>query len=255
VFGGEGGLAEAATPWLAALGIATMLLGILGALAARRLATLVAYVTVSSVGTMLVGVALFTAPSLSGALYYMVHSTLTVAALFLLAEIVAAQRGPAADHLQPAPPLANPTVLGLVFLLGAASAVGLPPFSGFIGKLMILEGTRASTLAPWIWTSVLATGFIALVGVARAGSILFWQTVEAGPEGVRGGLTAGTLGPALALSSAAVLMALFAAPITRFTDAAAAQLLDRDAYVEAVLGPVGGRAAHTVRPLPGVNQR
>lgn len=255
VFGGPDGLAAWVGPGLAMLGIATMLLGVLGALAAHRLATLVAYVTVSSVGTMLAAVALFGVASLAGAIYYMVHSTLVVAALFLLAEIVASQRGPAADRLQPAPPLANPTVLGVVFLLGAASVVGLPPLSGFIGKIMILQGTRASALAPWIWAGVLVTGFLMLVGVARAGSILFWQTAQGDGAEVPSGASAGTLGPALALLGAAVLMAVFADPVTRFTQSAAAQLLNRSAYVDAVLGPVGGQDAQTVRPFPGVNRR
>ncbi|MCU0897374.1 MAG: monovalent cation/H+ antiporter subunit D [Burkholderiales bacterium] len=255
VFGGPEGLAAWAAPGLAALGIATMLLGVLGALAAHRLAALVAYLTVSSVGTIIAAVALFGAGSLAGAIYYMVHSTLAVAALFLLAEIVAAQRGAAADRLQPAAALANPTTLGVVFLLGAASVAGLPPLSGFVGKLMILQGTQDSVMAPWIWTAVLVTGFLTLIGVARAGSILFWQAAPGAADATPSGVSAGTLGPALALVAAAVLMAVLADPITRFAHSAAAQLLDRAAYVEAVLGPLGGADARTVRPLPGVNRR
>jgi multicomponent K+:H+ antiporter subunit D len=69
--------------------------------------------------------------------------------------------------------VAQPTLLGLMMLLGAASAAGLPPLPGFIGKLMVLQASAALP-AGWVWSVVLAVGFLTLVGLARAGSILFW---------------------------------------------------------------------------------
>ncbi len=248
---GAGAAALAAAPWLLPLALLTTVLGVLGALAAHSLARLVSYLTVASVGTILVGVGLFTPAALSAALYYMVHSTLVIAALFLLVELVASQRGNVGDRLQPAAPVAQPVLLGLMTLLGAASAAGLPPLPGFLGKLMVLQSAAATPAQVWVWTVVLTAGFLTMVGLARAGSILFWNVQPAGAQPARAGsswrLTSATLG----LLGLSLVLAAAAAPLKRYTDAAAAQLSDRAAYAQAVLGPVGGAAASTTRPYRG----
>ena len=109
---GAGHAAMAAAPWLLPIALITTILSVLGALAAHSLARLVSYLTVASVGVILVGVGLFTPAAMSAAMYYMVHSTLVIAALFLLVELVASQRGDAEDKLQPASPVAQPVLLG-----------------------------------------------------------------------------------------------------------------------------------------------
>jgi len=132
--------------------------------------------------------------------------------------------------------LAQPALLGLMMLLGAASAAGLPPLPGFIGKLMLLE---AAGPHPWqvpVWCVVLGAGFLTLVGLARAGSILFWHVREDLPA-TASGASAKLLLPTLALLTATVAMSVFADPLQRYTQAAAEQLLEREAYARAVLGP------------------
>lgn len=248
---GAGHAALAAQPWLLPVALLTTVLGVFGALAAHSLTRLVAYLTIASVGTILAGVGLFTPEAMSAALYYMVHSTLVVAALFLLVELVASQRGQVGDRLQPAAPVAQPVMLGLMTLLGAASVAGLPPLPGFLGKVMILQSAALTPAHTWVWVVVLLAGFLTLVGLARAGSILFWNVLPTeGQQSGAGGswqLTSATLG-LLALS---LLLAVAASPLKRYTDAAALQLADRALYAEAVLGPVGGAAARTTRPYRG----
>ncbi len=248
---GAGHAAFAVEAWLLPVALVTTVLGVLGALAAHSLTRLVSYLTVASVGTILAGIGLFTPAAMSAALYYMVHSTLVIAALFLLVELVASQRGAAGDLLQPAAPVAQPVLLGLMTLLGAASAAGLPPLPGFLGKLMILESAASTPAHAWVWTVVLVVSFLTLIGLARAGSILFWNVLPAGDRSVRASassrLTLATLG-LLALS---LLLAVAASPLKRYTDAVAAQLADRAAYAEAVLGPLVGAAAATTRPYRG----
>ena len=245
---GAGHAALAAAPWLLPLALVTTGLSVLGALAARSLARLVAYLTVTSVGIILAGVGLFTNAAMSAALYYMVHSTLVIAALFLLVELVAAQRGDAEDRLQPAAPVAQPITLGLMTLLGAASVAGLPPLPGFLGKLMILESAASHAAQGWIWAVVLGAGFLTLVGLARAGSILFWSTLPVRQAPVAAGVSSRMLLATFGLLSTSLILAVAASPMMRDTDAAAAQLADRGAYARAVLGSVGGEAAHTTRP-------
>ena len=252
VFGVEAGeTALAAQGWLLPLALITSVLGVLGALAAHTMARLVAYLTVSSVGTILAGVGLFTPATLSAALYYTLHSTVVIAGLFLLVELMAAQRGEARDKLQPAVALREPVLLGLMMIFGAASAAGLPPLPGFLGKLMVLESTSGLPAQAWVWTVVLVVGFFSIVGLARAGVVVFWH-VQPAQDGV------GTSGTSLKLLSAVwaimlmtVAMAVLASPIKRYTDAAAAQLAEPAQYVRAVLGP-DRATVPTTRPYDGV---
>ena len=248
---GAGHAALAAEPWLLPVALLTIGLGVLGALAAHSLARLVSYLTIASVGTILAGVGLYTPAALSAALYYMMHSTLVAAALFLLVELVATQRGESGDRLQPAAPVAQPVLLGIMTLLGAASVAGLPPLPGFLGKLMILESSALTPAHAWVWSVVLATSVMTLVGLARAGSILFWNVLPEGRHSIRAGsslrLTRATLG----LLGLSLALAVAASPLKRYTDAAALQLADRAGYAQAVLGKVGGAAADTTRPYRG----
>jgi len=251
IFGADAGAsAWVVMPVLLPLALATCIVGALGALAAHSLQRLVAWLTVASVGTVLAALALSDAAAWGAALYYMSHSTLVVAGLFLLSELVAAQRGDAADRLVPASPVAQPALLGLMLLLAAASVTGLPPLSGFIGKLMILQAASAHAQQAAVWSTVLAAGFLTLVGLARAGSVLFWNVDTSQPRRGASGASPRLVGAALWLLGAGVLMSLGAAPIQRYTDAAAMQLKDRAGYARAVLGPQG-EATDSARPYQG----
>ena len=249
---GAGHAALAAAPWLLPIALVTTILSVLGALAAHSLARLVSYLTVASVGVILAGVGLFTPAAMSAAMYYMVHSTLVIAALFLLVELVASQRGDAEDKLQPAAPVAQPVLLGLMTLLGAASVTGLPPLPGFLGKLMILESASGAPAQAWVWAVVLIAGFLTLIGLARAGAILFWNVL---PPSQKTGHSAGAsrhmISATLGLLLLSLVLAAAASPLKRYTDAAAAQLADHGAYADAVLGPLGGAKADTARPYRG----
>jgi multicomponent K+:H+ antiporter subunit D len=216
----------------------------MGALAARTLARLVAWLTVASVGTVLVGIGLFTPAAWGAALYYMVNSTLVVAGLFLLGEIVAAQRGDAADHLEPGPAVGQPVLLGLALLLAAASAAGLPPLPGFIGKAMLLEAAAAHPWMGLVFAVVLVAGLLTIVGLARAGSILFWSVREDLPASTSSGGSARLQGATALLLALSVALSVFAGPVQRYAQAAAEQLGDRAAYGRAVLG----EGAQTTRP-------
>ena len=136
-------------------------------------------------------------------------------------------------------------------LLGAASVAGLPPLPGFLGKLMILESSALTPAHAWVWSVVLVTSVMTMIGLARAGAILFWNVLPAGEHSIQPGsslrLTRATLG----LLGLSLLLAVAASPLKRYTDAAALQLADRAAYAQAVLGQVGGAAADTTRPYRG----
>ncbi|MBX3609906.1 MAG: monovalent cation/H+ antiporter subunit D [Hydrogenophaga sp.] len=255
IFGVEAGEAAlVAQPWLLPAALTTSVLGVMGALAAHTMGRMVAYLTVSSVGTILAGVGLFSPDTLSAALYYTLHSTIVMAGLFLLVELMAAQRGEACDRLQPAAALREPVLLGVMMLFGAASAAGLPPMPGFLGKLMILDSASGMAAQAWVWTIVLTVGFFTILGLARAGVVVFWHIAPEADQPGASGSSWRMVASAWIFLALGVAMAVFASPIKRYTDAAAAQLGDPGAYARAVLGP-DAEGQPTTRPYDGRRPR
>jgi multicomponent K+:H+ antiporter subunit D len=244
--GSEGASADLTTPWLLPVALATLILAALGALSAKRLLELFAYLTIASVGTILIAVSAGGVAGLSGALFYLLHSTLIMSALFLLAEMIGQARGEAQDQLHQGPMLLNPVSLGIVFLLGAAIVAGLPLSSGFLAKLMILQSTTQSASMPWVWGSILVSSLFVLIALSRAGSMIFWKTSRetspqaVAPDGLR-------WLPVMGLLVCSLLMVVYAAPLKRFTDATAQQLSTPSQYIKAVIGQTTDRAP---RPLP-----
>jgi multicomponent K+:H+ antiporter subunit D len=221
--------------WLVALALATAGLAALGALAASRLRELAAWLVLGSAGTLLVAPAFPQATVTAAALYYLLQSTFAAAALFLLADAIAERRGAAADTFQSGPRMHAPW-LALAFLLTAASAAGLPPFAGFLGKLMLLSALRDSAAATAIWLVLLLAGLLVILALAKKGGQLFWvHTADAvaSPAPVadwRRGLAIALL------VSPALLLALFARPVADYAARAAAQLHEPQTYISAVLG-------------------
>jgi multicomponent K+:H+ antiporter subunit D len=231
-----GALAGITAPWIVPAALATVAIGAVGILASRTLLDLVCFAIVGSMGMLLIAVGLGDAVGVTTALYYLVHSTFAGAALFLIVDLIAERRGRALDHLAPAPAIQQHHVLGGLFFLGAVAMVGLPPLSGFIGKLMILDATRASVGAAWIWAIVLGTTLLMIVGFARAGSVLFWGSQEVAPTEARVRLRTTPLVVVGVLIGATAMLAAFGGPATRAFEATAVQALDPSGYVRAVLG-------------------
>ncbi len=240
VFGGpEAPTAGLTEPWVIPAAAVTLALGTLGVLGARSIQRLAAFSVIASMGTLLLVVALPTVPATSAALYYLLHSTVAAAALFLLADLLAERRGAVRDELVTAPAFPQLDLLAGFFLLAAVATAGLPPLSGFLGKLWVLEAIRAHPAWPWLWAVILITSLLGLLAFARAGSLLFWKSVAVAP--VPGGPSAAPratvpLVATGALLALPVLLAAFAGPAGRVLEATAAQLHQPRAYIEAVLG-------------------
>jgi multicomponent K+:H+ antiporter subunit D len=224
-----------AGPWLLPAALATMWLGMLGVVASRALGELVSFLLIASVGTLLVAFALGSVPAITAGLFYLAQSTLVTAGMFLLVEPISAQRGALGGRLVPGPRLPQQHLLGWCFLAGALALVGLPPLSGFVGKLLLLESATGAAPTGWIYATVLLTGLLGLLGCSRAGVLVFWDTHapvndRAPPAAAR------ALAPALALIGNGVLLTVAAGPVVEYTRAAAEQVLEPQAYIEAVLG-------------------
>jgi len=235
IFGtGAGELADLAQPWLWPLAAMTLAAGVFGALAARNLQVQLAYLVVVSVGTLLVGLALGSVDGFAAALYYLLHSTLVAGGLFLLADLVARQRGELGCALEHGPTLRQPLLLGGMFFFGAISVAGLPPLSGFLGKLMLLRAVPMGSSALMMWSVLLVGGLGLVIALGRSGSTMFWRTsgapvAEADSDRLRllacGALLLGSL-----------LLVLAAAPVQSYVQATARQLLDLSPYLQIGLG-------------------
>jgi multicomponent K+:H+ antiporter subunit D len=245
---GVAGTEGMAGDWLFPAAVVTIAIGALGVLGARRLMPLIAFSVVGSMGTLLVAVAAFSPQATTAALYYMVHSTFAAAGLFLVADLVVAQRR--ADTLRTLPAVAQNGLLAALFFAAAIGMAGMPPLSGFLGKLLVLDALRAPGAMAWAWTAILAGSLITVVGFARAGSTLFWKSTALAPAGgpgpAAGGIAdaparlgPGQVAPAMAALAMLGLLAAFAHPVAGYLEATAAQLFDRAGYVAAVLGPGG----------------
>jgi multicomponent K+:H+ antiporter subunit D len=237
IFGPDAGVAaDVAGPWLLPLALVTVMLGMIGAVASRELRRMQGYLLIGSVGVMLTGIALFTAAAISAGLYYLVHSTIVMAGMFLIADLVAKQRGGKDDLLVTGPALPQAAALGGMFFLGAVAVIGLPPLSGFLGKALILDAALPAPAMPWVWAVVLASGLLGLLALSRAGITMFWA-VDAEqamhPESIR---PARAFMPAAGLIAVVVLISVLAGPLTEFTADTADQLLDPGGYIRAVLG-------------------
>ena len=228
--------------WLMPAALITVALGMIGVLGAGSLARLAAFATVGSVGTLLVAVALFTPQATVAALYYMIHSTFAAAALFLVADLVQ-ERRVGGGALSAAPPIVGNGLIASLFFAAAIGMTGMPPLSGFIGKLLVLDAAREAHLVWVIWATVIVTSLIAVVGFARAGSTVFWKAhaVEAHTDAAPGAGPADglSLTATVALISTLVLLAVFGGVLSSYLEATAAQLFAPQAYIEAVLGTQG----------------
>ena len=181
------GLVTGASPLLSMFALATLVLAALGALAAMRLRTLVAYLVVaSSAGTLLLATGLGSEPGLAAGLFYLVPSTLVACAWFLLAGRIAAARG-GSDRLQPGRRLAAWAPLGIGFFVAAVSVAGVPPLAAFMGKALLLQAAGTTPWAGWVTAGVLSSSLMVMVALARAGSVLFWSMAAGRPPA---GLTA-----------------------------------------------------------------
>ncbi|GGE00506.1 monovalent cation/H+ antiporter subunit D [Polymorphobacter glacialis] len=234
IFGNTPTTAGLLLPWLPVLAIATIALGTVGAFAADRLAIVVANLVLVSAGTLVFAVAFADTGAIAALLFYLPHSALVTAGLFLLAALVDQDRGDLGDRLVRGPAVASRTMLGTAFLILAVAVAGLPPLSGFLGKLMLLQSVGTGGWQAAWWAALLGSGLGLTVVLARAASLLFWQQDSATPSA--GPTLAGPKLALLVLVIASPAMTLAARPLADWTSATAKQLSDRQAYIAAVLG-------------------
>jgi multicomponent K+:H+ antiporter subunit D len=255
---GAGESAGFGAPILIAGGMATIIFGMIGTLASQGLGRMAAHLVLISSGTILAvnGFALAGGgPALmAGALYYLVSSTLATSALFLLLEPMSREEGGIAAMLaltadaygldpdqepeEQEVGLATPgtiTVLGFGFGACLLVLAGLPPLSGFLGKLAIISRILGQGALPealgWSFIALLVlSGFAVLIGLVRIGIQTFWA-----PEGPVPRVLPLEIGPIIGLVGLIVLLTVKGEESMRYMQATARALSVPDVYAEGVM--------------------
>ncbi|WP_314913609.1 monovalent cation/H+ antiporter subunit D [Acinetobacter harbinensis] len=227
------------------LGLITSVYGVIGAIGAERLRRFVGFMILSSIGTLLIAISLFNTLAWAAALYYLVHSTLIGAVFYLVAGWITSQRGAFKDHFQVSPQMKQHKVLSLVFLLIALIMAGLPPFSGFLGKVFILQATAGSPHQGLIIAILLIVSLLSILAFTRIGFILFWRATKpkVNPESAEFKLYQGLPEQAPArndttvylLLTGLVLYSVCAGPIQQYMFQTAAQIQKQDLYERSIL--------------------
>ncbi|HEX7076002.1 MAG TPA: monovalent cation/H+ antiporter subunit D [Hyphomicrobiaceae bacterium] len=244
------------------IGIATVSFAAIGMLASQDMGRLAGYSVLVSSGTVLAAIGVGGAGMTSAALFYLVSSTLTVAAFFLLVELVERGRTPADDVLavtlevygaddeedaevESEVGIAVPAimgVLGVAFLACALLLAGLPPLSGFVAKFAILSNLLdqhwlnvggSVSIQGWLLLAViLVSGLTTVIAVTRAGIRTFWTFTDRELPHVR----ATELGAVGLLLVLCVGLTIQAGPVMRFMQTTANGLELGRPYISAVTG-------------------
>ena len=227
------------------IGLVTSVYGVIGAIGAERLRRFIGFMILSSIGTITIALSLMTIEAWTAALYYLVHSTIIAAAFYLLSGWITSQRGQFKDHFKNAPIMKQNTLVSICFFVIALMMAGLPPFSGFFGKVFILQATSTSPYQLIIIITVLLVSLLSIIAFTRVGFVLFWRSTapEQDPKE-----------PAYAeyiklphrsplrndktiflMLSGLVLYVVFANPIMQYLQQTSAQLFNAELYNTAVL--------------------
>ncbi len=236
-------------PLLLAIAALTMVIGVLGAVAQYEMRRLLSFHIISQIGYLVMGLALFTVSAMAGLIYFLVHVALAKSALFLVSGAVhrltgTYQLGQVGGLWVLKPGLA------VLFGIAAMSLAGIPPFSGFVAKLALIEAGLAVDHVIIVLVA-LGVSLLTLYSMLKIWNAAFWKPLPpipasadpsvrdaaVTPEHVRDvRLTMTMVAPIVLLVACSVGLAVAAGPAFDLVDAAAAQLMDPADYVEAVLG-------------------
>jgi multicomponent Na+:H+ antiporter subunit D len=214
----------------------TMAVGILGAVAQSDMKRIFSFTLVSHIGYMIFGVGLSTVAGLSGAIFYVVHHIIIQTTLFLVAGLVELRAG--GTDLRRLGGLSRVApLLGVLFFVPAMNLAGIPPFSGFLGKLGLLQaGIVAGGPLPWVLVAAgTATSLLTLYVASRVWNIAFWREPRLDTDAPVVRLPALMVGATVALVGLGLALTLVAGPLFEITTEAADDLRARTPYLRAVL--------------------
>ncbi|MFC4806653.1 Na+/H+ antiporter subunit D [Falsarthrobacter nasiphocae] len=228
-------------------GAVTMIVGILGALAQFDLKRLLSFTLVSHIGYLIFGIGTGSIVGLGASVYYVAHHIIVQTSLFLVAGLIERVRG--VTNIERLGGLAKSLpFVSLLFFIPAMNLAGIPPMSGFLGKVGLIQaGIMLDTPVAWIAVAAsIVTSLLTLMAIARVWNRAFWREqgestaaeAEVGREDDQSGqpLTRSMVAATLSLVLAGLALTVVAGPLYRMSGATANELIERTPYIEAVMG-------------------
>ncbi len=213
----------------------TLIGGSLGAIAFNDIRTIAAYNVVIAVGFILVGLAIATPAAMEGAIYYLIHDMVAKALLFLLVGTMITLSG-TSKMAGMSGLMKNYPLLGWSFFITMLSLAGIPPLSGFIGKVLISAAAIDSGSYGLLALALLSSIFV-LYSLLRIFKNCFWgETIVSKEE--QPPLRKGVLWPCLALVLLTIGIGLGTEGMAPYVTDAAETLLNPEIYIDAVLGKI-----------------
>lgn len=208
----------------------TMVVGVLGAIAQDDVRRILSFHIISQIGYMIFGLALFTIAGLAGAIFYMVHHIVVKTTLFMVGGLIEETAGTSALRRLGGLLRLSPGLAAL-FLIPAFSLAGIPPFSGFVAKLALMEAGVSSQAYLAVAVSV-GVSLLTLFSMTKIWNRAFWQPPpeELPIVPIPKGMQAAT-GALLAVS---LSLTFLAAPLYGYISRTAEDLLARQPYIDSV---------------------
>jgi multicomponent Na+:H+ antiporter subunit D len=261
------------TELLLVAALATMLIGILGAISQSDIKRLLSFTLVSHIGYMVMGVALATPAGVAGAIFYVVHHITIQTTLFLVAGLIEHRTG-STSLLRLGGVARLSPLLAVLFFVPAMNLAGIPPFTGFLGKVGLTSAAieLGTPLAYTLGAGGMVTSLLTLYAVTKAWSLAFWRTPEEAHETAQAMRREGTvdadrqasdvtpdddnehdlyqliqqgalprrrprtmLGATAGLLTVSIALSVLAGPLFGYAERASRDLMERDPYVTAVL--------------------
>ncbi|MDN5705127.1 MAG: Na+/H+ antiporter subunit D [Yaniella sp.] len=238
----------------------TMIVGILGALVQFDIKRVLSFTLVSHIGYMIFGVSVANQVGLTATVFYVVHHITIQTALFLVTGLIEYRTGTAnVDRLGSMAKISP--LVAILFLVPALNLGGIPPFSGFLGKVGLIEGGVVNG-SPLAWVMVAAsvvTSLLTLMVMMRIWTRVFWRPIEDSEDPAMRGMeeakraeakatplrtdSRGLVVPTVGLVTVGVALTFVAGPLFDFADKAANDMIHRTPYIEAVLGEEAAQEA------------
>lgn len=162
---------------------ATMVVGVLGAVAQAELKRILSFTLVSHVGYMIFGLAIATPAAIGATIYYMVHHIVVQTTLFLAVGLIERRAG-STSILKVKGLMRAAPVIAVLYFIPAINLGGLPPFSGFIGKFALFDAA-AEVGTPIMMVLIVAgivTSLLTLYALMRAWNLSFWREEDDSAE-------------------------------------------------------------------------
>jgi len=228
----QGGPAALST-MLLVMSAATMVIGLIAALREHDFRRILSFNLVGHIGYTTASLALMTPAALSGAVFYVLHHIVVITNLFLVSGVLLRLRR-STDLRKLGGLYRGQPAFSFLAMVPIFSLAGVPPLSGFLGKLAILEGTFDAG-AFWLGGLVLFVGLLTLLSMGRMWAEAFWQPSAESDRGTPGRpLVLAISG----LSLVTLAISAVAGPLLTITLRAARQLIQKDDYIRAVLGSI-----------------